>query len=324
MVRPFKEFQQVANKAKLQFQGCPSSRWSVAGSVQMNAIRLIVCRVASQGRSSAEAAYAYQYRESIEPTPQSGAILARISAVAANSCNVTCQRNVAMWSRTRSAERARKPGRHCHRQQGKQAEADKKMSAALAGRISPARQACAEKSAVCWVIAVNPTAEKKHQGERAPASHVIFSLVEAPPHPTMPLLEGLVNGVDGEGGLPALLLDNLFVTVPLLLTLAVLFFLRPRKAGSKYKDAPPMVTKSTVSSVPLLGPAIEFGKSPVKMVKRCYDDYGPVFTVPVRAAADLCPMLGSRMRCICFVLLFAPGPVEHCSFAFDILSGTDI
>ena len=71
-------------------------------------------------------------------------------------------------------------------------------------------------------------------------------------------------------------------TVPVLLTLAVLFFLRPRKAGSKYKDAPPMVTKSTVSSVPLLGPAIEFGKSPVKMVKRCYDDYGPVFTVPVR------------------------------------------
>ena len=141
---------------------------------------------------------------------------------------------------------------------------------------------------------------------------------------TMPLLEGLVNGVNGEGGLPALLLDNLFVTVPVLLTLAVLFFLRPRKAGSKYKDAPPMVTKSTVSSVPLLGPAIEFGKSPVKMVKRCYDDYGPVFTVPVRAAADLCHVLGSRMRCICFVLLFAPGPVEHCSFAFDILSGTDI
>ena len=97
----------------------------------------------------------------------------------------------------------------------------------------------------------------------------------------MPLLEGLVNGGEG-GGLPALLLDNLFVTVPALVVLSVLFFLRPRKAASKYKDAPPMVTRSTVSSVPLLGPAIEFGKSPVKMVKRCYDDYGPVFTVPVR------------------------------------------
>ena len=100
----------------------------------------------------------------------------------------------------------------------------------------------------------------------------------------MPLLEGLVNG--GLAGLPAFLSENLFLTVPLLLALALLFFLRPRKAGSKYKDAPPMVTKSTVSSVPLLGPAIEFGKSPVKMVKRCYDDYGPVFTVPVRLKKD--------------------------------------
>ena len=97
----------------------------------------------------------------------------------------------------------------------------------------------------------------------------------------MPLLEGLVHG--GLAGLPAFLSENLFLTAPLLLTLALLFFLRPRKAGSKYQNAPPMVTKSTVSSVPLLGPAIEFGKSPVKMVKRCYDDYGPVFTVPVRA-----------------------------------------
>ena len=148
------------------------------------------------------------------------------------------------------------------------------------------------------------------------ATSFFLPLRPSPTSPTMPLLEGLVNG--GEGGLPALLLDNLFVTVPVLLTLAVLFFLRPRKAGSKYKDAPPMVTKSTVSSVPLLGPAIEFGKSPVKMVKRCYDDYGPVFTVPVRGRVlqicVMCGAVGSRRRCMCFVLLLAPGPVEHCSF----------
>ena len=96
--------------------------------------------------------------------------------------------------------------------------------------------------------------------------------------PTMPsLLEGLAGG---EGsGLPLALL------VPLGLLASLLFFLRPRKAGRK--DAPPLITSSPVSSVPLLGPAIEFGKSPVKMVRRCYDDYGPVFTVPVRFVGDV-------------------------------------
>ena len=91
------------------------------------------------------------------------------------------------------------------------------------------------------------------------------------------LLEGLAGG---EGpGLPLALL------VPLGLLASLLFFLRPRKAGRK--DAPPLITSSPVSSVPLLGPAIEFGKSPVKMVRRCYDDYGPVFTVPVRFVVDV-------------------------------------
>ena len=139
----------------------------------------------------------------------------------------------------------------------------------------------------------------------------------------MPLLEGLVNGP--AGGLASLLSENLFLTVPLLLALALLFFLRPRKAGSKYKNAPPMVTKSTVSSVPLLGPAIEFGKSPVKMVKRCYDDYGPVFTVPVRAKKK---DVGMRWTCelhacMCFVLPFHTGPVEHWKW-HGILHGIDI
>lgn len=59
----------------------------------------------------------------------------------------------------------------------------------------------------------------------------------------------------------------------------VWLILRPRKGGP---DAPPMVLSSPISKVPYLGMAIEFGKSPVKMVRRCFDDYGPVFTVPVR------------------------------------------
>ena len=88
-------------------------------------------------------------------------------------------------------------------------------------------------------------------------------------------MPSLLEGLAGEGsGLPLALL------VPLVLLASLLLFLRPRKAGRK--DAPPLITSSPVSSVPLLGPAIEFGKSPVKMVRRCYDDYGPVFTVPVR------------------------------------------
>merc|ERR1712157_218116 len=50
----------------------------------------------------------------------------------------------------------------------------------------------------------------------------------------------------------------------------------PKKVG---KDAPPIVTAK--SSVPILGTALEFGASPMNMVRRCYDDYGPVFTVPI-------------------------------------------
>lgn len=91
-------------------------------------------------------------------------------------------------------------------------------------------------------------------------------------------MPSLLEGLAGEGsGLPPLTL-----LVPLVLLASLLLFLRPRKAGRK--DAPPLITSSPVSSVPLLGPAIEFGKSPVKMVRRCYDDYGPVFTVPVRSS----------------------------------------
>jgi len=55
--------------------------------------------------------------------------------------------------------------------------------------------------------------------------------------------------------------------------------LRPRRGG---KDAPPMVLSSPVFPIPVIGVILEFFKSPNEMVKRCYRDYGPVFTIPVR------------------------------------------
>ena len=69
------------------------------------------------------------------------------------------------------------------------------------------------------------------------------------------------------------------VAVPLVLTLAILYFIRPRHA--KQSNAPPMVLSSPIVKIPLIGQVLEFGMSPVKMTKRCYDEYGPVFTVPV-------------------------------------------
>jgi len=75
---------------------------------------------------------------------------------------------------------------------------------------------------------------------------------------------------------------------PLLLGLTLLaitslfyafFVLRPRTKGGKH--GPPLVTSSPVSKLPVVGTIVEFGISPVKMVQRCYEEYGPVFTVPV-------------------------------------------
>jgi sterol 14-demethylase len=54
---------------------------------------------------------------------------------------------------------------------------------------------------------------------------------------------------------------------------------RMKRNRSSNSPLPPMVQSSV--PIPLLGPCIEFGKSPVKMVRRCYDKYGPVFTVPM-------------------------------------------
>ena len=56
------------------------------------------------------------------------------------------------------------------------------------------------------------------------------------------------------------------------------FLLRPRGGG---KNSPPLVTASTVVRIPLVGVIAEFLKNPNEMMKRCYNDYGQVFTIPV-------------------------------------------
>ena len=58
------------------------------------------------------------------------------------------------------------------------------------------------------------------------------------------------------------------------------FALRPRRGG---KYAPPLVLDSRVVPIPIVGVIAEFFKSPNSMVKRCYQDYGSCFTIPVRA-----------------------------------------
>jgi hypothetical protein len=52
--------------------------------------------------------------------------------------------------------------------------------------------------------------------------------------------------------------------------------LRPRRGNCT--NAPPLVT----NNIPFVGVLIEFFSSPNTMVQRCYNDYGPVFTIPVR------------------------------------------
>lgn len=74
-----------------------------------------------------------------------------------------------------------------------------------------------------------------------------------------------------------LITDHLYILAPLgLASILAFFFLLPKRVG---KDAPPIV-KST-SSIPILGTALEFGASPMNMVRRCYEEYGPVYTVPI-------------------------------------------
>jgi len=56
------------------------------------------------------------------------------------------------------------------------------------------------------------------------------------------------------------------------------FVLRPRSGG---KGSPPLVTESKMIPIPIFGVIAEFLKSPNDMMKRCLQDYGSVFTIPV-------------------------------------------
>ena len=76
------------------------------------------------------------------------------------------------------------------------------------------------------------------------------------------------------------------------------FLLRPRMGG---KDAPLVVTSSTVFSIPFVGVIAEFLSNPNEMMKRCYKDYGSVFTIPVRVCEHRC----RRLRSLCGICALA-------------------
>lgn len=72
--------------------------------------------------------------------------------------------------------------------------------------------------------------------------------------------------------------DPLALSIGAAILFGIWLVLRPRKGGS---NAPPCVLSSPVVPIPLIGMALEFGKSPVKMITRCLNQYGAVFTIPV-------------------------------------------
>lgn len=76
------------------------------------------------------------------------------------------------------------------------------------------------------------------------------------------------------------MMEWILYVVLAMVTALVMLILSPRFKGSK--DAPPLVTESKIVPIPIIGVIVEFFISPNKMIQRCYDDYGPVFTIPVR------------------------------------------
>jgi len=72
--------------------------------------------------------------------------------------------------------------------------------------------------------------------------------------------------------------DPLALSIGAAILFGIWLVLRPRKGGS---NAPPCVLSSPVVPIPLIGMALEFGKSPVKMITRCLNQYGAVFTIPI-------------------------------------------
>ena len=73
------------------------------------------------------------------------------------------------------------------------------------------------------------------------------------------------------------MLDNALLVIGVVLV-GIYLLIRPRRGGS---DAPPCVTSSPIVPIPILGMPLEFGLSPVKMITRCFQEYGRIFTIPV-------------------------------------------
>jgi hypothetical protein len=82
------------------------------------------------------------------------------------------------------------------------------------------------------------------------------------------------------------------------------FLLRPRGGG---KNSPPLVTSSSVVPIPLVGVIAEFLKNPNEMMKRCYKDYGQVFTIPVSGVF--------HERCMLWAGMLVLTPQTNCSIA---------
>lgn len=66
-------------------------------------------------------------------------------------------------------------------------------------------------------------------------------------------------------------------TVVLVILLWVVL-LRPRRGNCK--DTPPLVINAK-NNIPFIGILLEFFSSPNTMVQRCYNDFGPIFTIPI-------------------------------------------
>jgi hypothetical protein len=72
------------------------------------------------------------------------------------------------------------------------------------------------------------------------------------------------------------------------------FLLRPRRGGP---NGPPMVSSN--NRLPIIGVLVEFFKSPNTMVQRCYQDYGGVFTIPVRTTPFCVVLIICFHLCVC-------------------------
>lgn len=90
-------------------------------------------------------------------------------------------------------------------------------------------------------------------------------------------------------GLPSVVIfvsTTMWAAVALFVFAVLWFVLRPRRGG---KNAPPLVTDyPSPVSVPFFGILIEFFSGPQKLIQRCVEEIGPVFTIPVSNKGKSC------------------------------------